>query len=163
MTKEKPTSFTESQRLWMGAALAEARLALEQGDVPVGAVIVKEGKIIGRGHNQREARHDPSGHAEIMALRQAGQTIGSWRLNGAEMYVTLEPCPMCTAAIVQAKLFQVVYGLDDPRLGACGSLLNLAQFPGFDHDVAIRSGLMMEESLALLQDFFAAKRKGRVQ
>ncbi len=163
MTKEKPTSFTESQRLWMLEALAEARLALEQGDVPVGAVIVKEGKIIGRGHNQREACHDPSGHAEIMALRQAGQAIGSWRLTGAEMYVTLEPCPMCTAAIVQAKLFQVVYGLDDPRLGACGSLLNLAQFPGFDHDVAIRSGLMMEESLALLQDFFAAKRKDRVQ
>lgn len=163
MTKEKPTSFTESQRLWMLEALAEARLALEQGDVPVGAVIVKEGKIIGRGHNQREARHDPSGHAEIMALRQAGQAIGSWRLTGAEMYVTLEPCPMCTAAIVQAKLFQVVYGLDDPRLGACGSLLNLAQFPGFDHDVAIRSGLMMEESLALLQYFFAAKRKDRVQ
>lgn len=163
MTKEKPTSFTESQRLWMLEALAEARLALEQGDVPVGAVIVKEGKIIGRGHNQREARHDPSGHAEIMALRQAGQAIGSWRLTGAEMYVTLEPCPMCTAAIVQAKLFQVVYGLDDPRLGACGSLLNLAQFPGFDHDVAIRSGLMMEESLALLQDFFAAKRKDRMQ
>ncbi|MEL7622209.1 MAG: tRNA adenosine(34) deaminase TadA [Clostridiales bacterium] len=163
MTKEKPTSFTESQRLWMLEALAEARLALEQGDVPVGAVIVKERKIIGRGHNQREARHDPSGHAEIMALRQAGQAIGSWRLTGAEMYVTLEPCPMCTAAIVQAKLFQVVYGLDDPRLGACGSLLNLAQFPGFDHDVAIRSGLMMEESLALLQDFFAAKRKDRVQ
>ncbi len=163
MIQEKPTAFTALQRLWMQEALAEAHLALEQGDVPVGAVIVKEGKIIGRGHNQREACHDPSGHAEILALRQAGQTIGSWRLTGAEMYVTLEPCPMCASAIVQAKLLQVVYGLDDPRLGACGSLLNLAQFPGFDHDVAIRSGLMMEESLALLQDFFSGKRTGRVQ
>jgi tRNA(adenine34) deaminase len=132
---------------------------MEQSDVPVGAVVVKNGQILGRGRNRREACHDPSAHAEILALRQAGQAAGDWRLTGAEIYVTLEPCPMCAAAIVQAKLSLAVYGLEDPKLGACGSLLNLAQFPGFGHDVAIRGGLLREESLALLRDFFARQRE----
>jgi len=142
----------------MEEALAEARSAMEHDDVPVGAIIVRNGEIIGRGHNRREAAHDPTAHAEIAALRQAGEAAGSWRLDGAVMYVTLEPCPMCAFAIVSAKVDMVVYGLDDSRIGACGSLLNLVQFPGFDHNVAVRSGLLAEESRNLLQSFFARRR-----
>jgi tRNA(adenine34) deaminase len=155
---EKKIQFTEMQKRWMEEALAEARLAMEHDDVPVGAVVVMGGEIIGRGHNHREAEHDPSAHAEIMALAQAGKAFGDWRLTGAEMYVTLEPCPMCAFAMVLAKLNLVVYGLDDPRMGACGSLLNLAQFPGFGHGVSIRSGLLAEESMKLMQDSFSRQR-----
>ena len=145
----------------MEEALAEARLALRHGDVPVGAVVVMDGQIIGRGHNRREADHDPSAHAEIIALAQAGKAIGDWRLAGAEVYVTLEPCPMCAFAMVLARLSLVVYALDDTVMGACGSLLNLAQFPGFSHDISIRSGLMAEESLLLLRDSFARQRRAQ--
>lgn len=155
---ENRIQFTDSQKFWMKEALAEAQLALGHDDIPVGAVVVLNGEIIGRGHNHREEEHDPSAHAEIMALAQAGKAVGNWRLTGAEMYVTLEPCPMCAFAMVLAKLSLVVYSLDDPRMGACGSLLNLAQFPGFGHGVAIRSGLMAEESLKLLQGSFARQR-----
>ncbi|MCL1805926.1 MAG: tRNA adenosine(34) deaminase TadA [Clostridiales bacterium] len=154
-------AFSENQKRWMEEALAEARLALRHGDVPVGAVVVMDGQIIGRGHNRREADHDPSAHAEIIALAQAGKAIGDWRLAGAEVYVTLEPCPMCAFAMVLARLSLVVYALDDTVMGACGSLLNLAQFPGFSHDISIRSGLMAEESLLLLRDSFARQRRAQ--
>ena len=150
--------FREDQRFWMKEALVEARLAMEHGDVPVGAVVVLHGEIIGRGHNRREVDHDPSAHAELLALAQAGKTIGDWRLDGAEMYVTLEPCPMCAFALVLAKLQLLVYSLDDPRMGACGSFLNMAQFPGFGHGVSIRSGLHADESLQMMQEFFAKQR-----
>ena len=156
---EKRNCFTEQDRFFMEAALGEARLAASQGEVPVGAVVVKEGRILGRGHNCRETAADVTGHAELMALREAGQILGGWRLDGAILYVTLEPCPMCAAAIVQARLARVVYAADDPRLGACGSLLNLLQFPGFGHDVSVRSGLLAEEAAGLLQDFFVHCRK----
>ncbi|MDR0469696.1 MAG: tRNA adenosine(34) deaminase TadA [Peptococcaceae bacterium] len=152
-------TFTEDQKRWMSEALDEARLALAHEDVPIGAVVVKDGIIIGRGHNKREIEHDPSAHAEIKALAEAGKTLGNWRLDGAELYVTMEPCPMCAFAMVLAKLSLVVYSLDDPRMGACGSLLNLAQFPGFNHGVSIRSGLMADESLALMQDSFTRQRR----
>ena len=151
--------FTNEQELWMREALSEARLAEEHGDVPVGAVVVMGGLVVGRGHNRRETDHNPSAHAEILALAQAGKTTGDWRLSGAEMYVTLEPCPMCAFAMVLAKLSLVVYGLDDPRMGACGSLLNLAQFPGFGHGVSIRSGLLAGESRTLIQDSFSRQRR----
>ena len=150
--------YTDDQCLWMKEALTEARLAIEHGDTPVGAVIVMNGEIIGRGHNRREVDHDPSAHAEILALAQAGKAIGDWRLNGAEMYVTMEPCPMCAFALVLARLRLLVYSLDDPRMGACGSFINIAQFPGFNHGVSIRSGLYADESLALMQQFFAQQR-----
>ena len=152
--------FTIEQGRWMDEALAEALLAETHDDVPVGAVVVMEGAVIGRGHNRRETDHDPSAHAEIIALAQAGKAVGNWRLDGAEMYVTLEPCPMCAFAMVLAKLALVVYSLDDPRMGACGSLMNLAQFPGFGHGVAIRSGLRTEEALKLMQESFVRLRKG---
>ncbi|MCL2122235.1 MAG: tRNA adenosine(34) deaminase TadA [Clostridiales bacterium] len=150
--------FTESQGLWMKEALAEARMAMEHEDVPIGAIVVRDGQIIGRGHNRRESDHDPSAHAEILALAQAGKTVGNWRLGGAEMYVTMEPCPMCAFAMVLAQVNLVVYAMSDPRMGACGSFLNLAQFPGFSHSVSIRSGLYAEESLQLIQEFFKAQR-----
>ncbi|MEA4891541.1 MAG: tRNA adenosine(34) deaminase TadA [Peptococcaceae bacterium] len=150
--------FTEQDRLYMQEALTEARAALTAGEVPVGAVVVSRGRIVGRGHNRRETDQDISAHAEILALREAGRTLGGWRLGGAFLYVTLEPCPMCAAAIVQARISRVIFGADDPRLGAGGSLLNLLQFPGFGHDVAVRSGLMAEEAGRLLQEFFSAKR-----
>ena len=150
--------FTEDQCLWMQEALAEARLALEHDDVPVGAVVVLDGKIIGRGHNRREIDNDPTAHAEVLALAQAGKAVGDWRLNGAELYVTMEPCPMCAFALVLARLSLLVYGMDDPRMGACGSFLNLAQFPGFGHGVSIRSGLYAEESGAIMKEFFEKQR-----
>jgi len=152
-------SFTEDQRMWMAEALREATLALEHCDVPVGAVVVLNGKIIGRGHNRREADNDPCAHAEIIALSQAGKTAGGWRLSGAQMYVTMEPCPMCAFAMVLAKIQLLVYGMDDPRMGACGSYLNIAQFPGFDHAVAIRSGLYAGEAARMTRDFFKSLRK----
>lgn len=151
--------FTENQRFWMKEALAEALLAIEHDDVPIGAVVVMNGEIIGRGHNRREVDHDPSAHAEIVALAQAGKAFGDWRLDGAEMYVTMEPCPMCAFALVLAKLNLLVYALDDPRMGACGSFLNMAQFPGFAHGVSIRSGLYAEESLQMMQAFFTRQRE----
>ena len=151
--------FTEQDELYMREALGEARAALATNDVPVGAVVVSEGRIVGRGRNRREADSDISGHAEIIALREAGKRLGGWRLAGSRLYVTLEPCPMCAAAIVQARLTQVIYAADDPRLGACGSLLNLLQFPGFDHDVSARSGLLADVAGQLLREFFAEKRQ----
>jgi tRNA(adenine34) deaminase len=153
--------FSAADHRFMLAALAEAALAPAHGDIPVGAVVAGGGEILGRGHNRREADRDPTAHAEMIALRQAGAALGDWRLGEAVIYVTLEPCPMCAAAIAQSRLRQIVYGADDPRLGACGSLLNLAQFPGFPHDVAVRSGLLAAEAQALLRRFFADLRPGQ--
>lgn len=150
--------FTDNQRFWMKEALAEAHQAIEHDDIPVGAVVVCDGIIIGRGHNRREIDHNPCAHAEILALSQAGKMMGNWRLTGAEMYVTMEPCPTCSFALVLARLRLVVYGMDDPRMGACGSFLNLAQFPGFSHSVSIRSGLYAEESTQMMQEFFIKQR-----
>ena len=155
---ESLARFTENQRFWMREALTEANYAIEHDDVPVGAVVVFSGNIIGRGHNRREVDHNPSAHAEIIALAEAGKRMGGWRLTGAEMYVTMEPCPMCAFALVLARLSLLVYGIDDPRMGACGSFLNLAQFPGFGHNVSIRSGLYAAESEVLVQSFFTEKR-----
>ena len=155
----KEAIFSPLDYQWMSEALTQARQAMQHGDIPVGAVIVHDGCIIGRGQNRREIDKDPTAHAEILALRQAGSCLGSWRLTEAVMYVTLEPCAMCAAALVQARLARVIYGADDPPLGACGSLLNLVQFPGFPHGVSVAAGLMAQESLALLRDFFAGRRQ----
>ena len=114
---------------------------------------------MGRAHNLRETVHDPTAHAEILALREAGARLGSWRLAGAVLYVTLEPCPMCAGALVQARLERVVYGADDPKAGAAGTLLNLLQFPGFNHTVKITGGILAAEASALLQEFFRQRRK----
>lgn len=144
---------------FMKAALEEARIALAKGEVPVGAVIVLEGEIIGHGHNQRETENDPTAHAEILALREAGKRLKGWRLQGATLYVTLEPCPMCAGALLLSRIERVVYGIDDPKAGSAGSLINILQFPGFNHNVKITSGILAEECKELLQSFFRKKRK----
>jgi tRNA(adenine34) deaminase len=144
---------------FMRIALEEAQKAGQKGEIPVGAVVVQAGAIVGRGHNLRETTHDPAAHAEIIALREAGTKIGSWRLPGAVLYVTLEPCPMCAGAIVQARLERVVYGADDAKAGSAGTLLNLLQFPGLNHSVKITGGILAEEAGNMLQEFFQERRK----
>lgn len=144
--------------VFMKEALSEAARAMGIGEVPVGAVVVLNGQIIGRGHNQRESTHDPTAHAEIIALRDAGQKMRTWRLTGAALYVTLEPCPMCAGALVQSRIDRVVYGADDPKAGSAGSLLNILQFPGFNHQVKITGGVLEKEAAALLRDFFQQRR-----
>lgn len=143
---------------YMREALLEAKKSLRAGDVPVGAVIVKDGRIVGRGYNRREAEHDPTAHAEIIALREAGLNIGAWRLTGATLYVTLEPCPMCAGALVMSRIDRVVFGADDPKAGTAGSVLNILQFPGFNHNVKITAGVLADECAKLLQEFFATRR-----
>ncbi len=142
----------------MASALALAEEAGRQGEVPVGAVVVCNGSIVGRGYNQREQHHDPTAHAEVLALRQASQTLSRWRLGDCTVYVTLEPCPMCTAALVSARVGTVVYGAPDPAYGACGSLLNLADYPGMGYTLKVRGGCQAERSRHLLASFFASRR-----
>lgn len=142
----------------MWEALKEARKALAKGEVPIGAVVVWQDKIVGRGHNLRETRNDPTAHAEIIALRDAGANLGTWRLTEAILYVTLEPCPMCAGALLQARVEKVIYGAPDPKAGAAGSLLNILQFPGWNHFVKIKGGVLAVEATTLLQEFFKIKR-----
>src|SRR5436190_14988127 len=143
----------------MGAALEEAALALAHGDVPVGAVAVVDGPIVGRGHNERELRRDPTAHAELLAMREAAASLGSWRLERATLVVTLEPCPMCAGALVAARTGRVVFGAVDPKAGAVGSLYNLCADPRLNHEVAVTQGVRAEEAAALLERFFAARRR----
>lgn len=146
---------------WMRQALAEAELALTHGDVPVGAVAVHDGTIVGRGHNRREADADPTAHAEIIALREAARTLGGWRLEGVTLYCTLEPCPMCAGAMLAARLARLVYAADDPKAGAAGSVVELLRDPRFNHRVSVTRGVLAEEARTLLERFFAEKRPAR--
>ena len=148
----------DTHQAFLAEAIAEARLAAAIGEVPIGAVVVKDGVIIGRGHNRREADHDPTAHAEILALRQAGQTLGTWRLSGCTLYVTMEPCPMCCGALINSRVDTVVYGANEPKFGSAGSQLNLLQFPGFNHNVKILGPLAEEECQALMREFFTELR-----
>ena len=143
---------------YMQAALEQAQLAAEAGEAPVGAVLVVSGEIIARGHNRSVTDHDPSGHAEIVVLRDGGRQLGNHRLAGATLYVTLEPCAMCVGAIVQARLTRVVFGAYDEKAGALGSAIDLSDSPAFNHRFEIQGGLLAEDSSAILQDFFAARR-----
>jgi tRNA(adenine34) deaminase len=142
----------------MLAALIQAREAQAAGEVPVGAVVVKDGEIIGIGFNAPISRHDPTAHAEIRALRDAANYLGNYRLPGCELYVTLEPCAMCVGAMLHARIARLVYGADDPKTGACGSVVNLFAEPRLNHHASVTAGVMGEECAALLRDFFAAKR-----
>ncbi|MGI6159196.1 tRNA adenosine(34) deaminase TadA [Candidatus Darwinibacter acetoxidans] len=141
-------------RKFMLEALAEARKALAAGDVPIGAVVVLDGEVIGRGHNLREAANDPTAHAEILAIREAAQRLGSWRLTNADLYVTLEPCPMCAGAIVNARLRRLVFGAYDPKAGAVTSLMNIVQDRRLNHFVEVYDGICQSECAGLLQEFF---------
>ncbi|MDE2346496.1 MAG: tRNA adenosine(34) deaminase TadA [Gammaproteobacteria bacterium] len=143
---------------WMQEALALARKARAEGEVPVGAVLVKDGVIVGRGWNHPISARDPTAHAEIIALRQAAQALQNYRLTGATLYVTLEPCAMCAGAMVHARIARLVYGAADPRAGAAGSLFNLVQAPALNHRLEITAGVLAVDCSALLRDFFSARR-----
>lgn len=143
---------------FMRVALAEAAKAGEHDDVPIGAVVVREGELIGAAGNERELRGDPTAHAECLALREAAVTLGGWRLLGAAVYCTLEPCPMCAGAIQQARVARLVYGAPDARIGAAGSVVDLLRDPRLLHRVEVTGGLMARESLDLMQRFFDDRR-----
>ena len=142
----------------MRLALREASRALEYEDVPIGAVVVQAGEVIGAGHNERERRADPTAHAEMIALREAARALGSWRILDSVMYVTLEPCAMCAGAIVLARLPRVVFGATDPKAGAAGSVFNVLEEPRLNHRPEVESGLLAEECADLLRAFFAPRR-----
>ena len=143
----------------MAAAVDEARLAPDHGDVPVGAVVVADGEIVAVGHNERELRQDPTAHAELLALQRAAVALGHWRLLGTTLYVTLEPCAMCAGAIVLARVPRVVYGTTDPKAGAAGSVLDVLGEPRLNHRPVVEAGPLAAESAALLRAFFAARRQ----
>ena len=142
----------------MRLALREAMLALDHDDVPIGAVVVHDGEVIGAGHNERELRADPTAHAEMIALREAARQLGSWRVLDSVMYVTLEPCAMCAGAIVLARIPRVVFGATDPKAGAAGTVLNVLDSPRLNHRPQVESGLLAEECADLLRAFFAPRR-----
>ena len=142
----------------MAFALDEARAAAKHGDVPVGAVVVVDGQVVARRHNERQLTGDPTAHAELLAVRDAAHAIGSWRLDGATVVVTLEPCPMCAGALQQARVARVVFGAADLKTGACGSLYNLGTDPRLNHEFEIIHNVRADECAALLTDFFASRR-----
>jgi tRNA(adenine34) deaminase len=145
----------------MRQALALARAAVELGEVPVGAVVVRAGRIVAKAFNLRETLHDPTAHAERIALTLAGRALGSWRLDGCTLYVTLEPCPMCAGAVVQSRIGRVVYGASDPKAGACESLYRIATDPRLNHRAIVEGGLLKEECRAVLTEFFQGRRPPR--
>lgn len=150
---------TKDDHYWMGLALREARKAEARGEVPIGAVIVRDGAVLGRGYNLRERSSDPTSHAEMRAIRAAARKAENWRLLGATLYVTLEPCPMCMGAIILARVRRVVFGCRDPKAGAAGSLFDFSNDARLNHRVELTSGVREEECSAILSSFFAALRK----
>ena len=150
--------FFARDEYFMRMALREAERALEHEDVPIGAVVVREGEVIGAGGNERELRQDPTAHAEIIALREAARAAGSWRILDSVIYVTLEPCAMCAGAIVLARIPRVVYGTRDPKAGAAGSVFDILAEPRLNHRPEVADGLLAAECAALLTAFFASRR-----
>jgi tRNA(adenine34) deaminase len=150
--------FFPRDEYFMRLALREALRAPEHDDVPVGAVIVKDGELIGAGHNERELRCDPTAHAELIALRQASATLGSWRVLDAVMYVTLEPCAMCAGALILSRIPRVVFATADPKAGAVGSVLNLFEVPQLNHHPDCQGGLLAQDAALMLREFFAGRR-----
>ena len=150
--------MAERDEYFMRLALREAERALEHDDVPVGAVMVHGGELVGAGHNERELRQDPSAHAEMLALREAAGRLNSWRLLETTLYVTLEPCAMCAGAIVLARVPRVIFGAPDPKAGAAGSVLDVLAEPRLNHRPETAGGLLTSESSALLREFFATRR-----
>lgn len=151
-------SESDTDARWMREAIAEARVAESHGEVPVGAVVVHEGRIIGRGHNERELGQDPTAHAEMTAIREAARALGSWRLIDTTLYVTLEPCPMCAGALVNARVPRVVWGCNDPKAGATETLYTIGSDPRLNHRFECVPGVLADECSALLSEFFAAIR-----
>src|SRR3974390_893168 len=155
----EPIIDLESDHYFMGEALRQAAKAYAADEVPVGAVVVREGRVIARAYNQVELLKDATAHAEMLALTQAEEAVGDWRLTDCTLYVTKEPCPMCAGAIVHVRLARVVFGASDPKGGAAGSALNLLQFPTLNHRCEITSGVRAEECAALLKNFFNEQRQ----
>jgi tRNA(adenine34) deaminase len=151
--------FFPGDEHFMRLALREAQRALEHDDVPIGAVVVREGEVIGATHNERELRADPTAHAELLALREASRALGSWRVLESVLYVTLEPCAMCAGAIVLGRVPRVVYGCTDPKAGAAGSVLDVLGEPRLNHRPEVSGGLLAGECAALLHEFFASRRQ----
>lgn len=152
-------NIDDLDRIYMDEALALARRALDSEDVPVGAVVVREGRIIGRGYNQREHLQDPTAHAEMIALTAAAQAVNCWRLDGCTMYVTLEPCAMCAGALVLSRIDRLVFGATDPKAGACGSLFNIQHDERLNHRIQTTSGVLAEPCGELLRAFFRERRR----
>ena len=153
--------LSEEQFTFMQAAIEEAKKAAAIGEVPIGAVVVYQGEIIGRGHNLRETSQDATTHAEILAIQEANRNRSSWRLADADLYVTLEPCPMCSGAMIQSRINNVYFGAYDQKGGTAGTLMNLLDDSRFNHQVSVTGGVMHEECKALLQEFFIELRKKR--
>jgi tRNA(adenine34) deaminase len=151
-------SPSERDQFYMREALSLARIAKELDEVPVGAVIVAKGRIVGRGHNRRESGRDATLHAEMIAIREACAIMGGWRLPDATIYVTLEPCPMCAGAMINARIDRLVFGAYDPKSGAAGSVLNVADCPGLNHRMEIKGGVLAADEVLLLKEFFTHKR-----
>ena len=148
----------EIDQRYLEQALREARQAFEAGEVPVGAVVVRDGKIIGRGQNRRESLQDPTAHAEILAITAAANHVGDWRLKGCTLYVTKEPCPMCGGALVNARLDRLVFGAYDEQAGCCGSLYQLCRDPRFNHQLEVAGGILEPQCREILQEFFSKAR-----
>ena len=159
MKDVKLTAPDEQDRLWMAEALVLAERASSEGEVPIGAVIVKDGEIIGKGWNRNIGLNDPSAHAEILAMRDAGKRIGNHRLPGCSLYVTLEPCPMCAGAMIHARLLRVAYGASDPKTGAAGGVFDLLTHPAHNHVVSVTGACLADECSALIKAFFRDRRK----
>jgi tRNA(adenine34) deaminase len=155
---EDPPAPTASDELWMEEALRCAQRALETGEVPVGAVVVCDGHIVGRGWNRNISDSDPTAHAEIIALREAGAAIGNHRLEGCELFVTIEPCAMCAGALVHARLKRLVYGADDPKAGAVRSVMQVLNHPQMNHKIEVRGGVLAGRSAEILRAFFRTRR-----
>jgi tRNA(adenine34) deaminase len=151
------------EKKFMREAIAEATLAFQKGEVPVGAVAVRDGQIVGRGHNRKEELKDPTAHAEMIALQEAARSLGGWRLVGVTLYCTMEPCPMCAGAMVQARLPCLVYAVDDPKAGAAGSVMDLLRNEGLNHRVEVIAGVLAEEAGELTQRFFRELRGEKVR
>ena len=153
----------QEKEFFMREALKEAQKAYDQAEVPIGAVVVLNGEIIGRGHNLREKEQDATLHAEIKAIRQANQHLGSWRLEDCELFVTLEPCPMCSGAMILARMKRVVFGDFDPKAGTAGTFMNLLQDSRFNHQVEVEQGVLEDECKEILQQFFKGLRERNKQ
>ena len=151
-------NFDVQDQAWMNEALLLARRAGLEQEVPIGAVVVKGGEIVGRGFNRNISLNDPSAHAEILAMRDAGKALGNHRLPGCSLYVTLEPCPMCVGAMIHARLERVIYGADDPKTGAAGGRFDLLRHPGHNHVVNVTRACLAKECSTLLKDFFRKRR-----
>lgn len=150
--------MAKPDELWMEEALREAQRALALGEVPVGAIVVHEGRIVGRGCNRPVSANDPTAHAEVLALREAGQTIGNYRLLDCDLYVTVEPCAMCAGAITHARIRRLIYGAEDPKAGAVHSMLQVLNHPKLNHTVEVNSGVLAARCMDLLQTFFRERR-----